>query len=139
MRNTNTPSFTKVAETRYDIRSLVETLVNPTRNLCITHKFEFQAEKIQIIPHAVQETWYKMRSDLPGLRSHGASIDPQVSRTTVLTRFINMMRSSGTPCSFKISTAFIAEPPVADLKCERAHSENYEGKHMPNIGSRRRT
>ena len=76
MRNTNTPSFTKVAETRYDIRSLVETLVNPTRNLYITHKFEFQAEKIQIIPHAVQETWYKMRSDLPGLRSHGASIDP---------------------------------------------------------------
>ena len=29
------------------------------------------------------------------------------------TKFMNMMRSSGTPCSISTSTAFIAEPPVA--------------------------
>jgi hypothetical protein len=39
---------------------------------------------------------------------------PEVLQTKVATKFMKMMRSSGTPCSFRTSTAFMADPPVAN-------------------------
>jgi hypothetical protein len=37
----------------------------------------------------------------------------EIERKRENTKFMNMIRSSGTPCSINTSTAFIAEPPVA--------------------------
>lgn len=34
----------------------------------------------------------------------------------MLTRLMKIIRSSGTPCSMSTSTAFMAEPPVADIR-----------------------
>lgn len=108
------PSLPEVAETWYDICLFVETFVNPASDLRITRK-SFHTEKVGIVPRVVQETWYKTPSNPPGPQSQRTSTYvPGMPQAKAATKFMKMIRSSGTPCSLRISTAFIADPPVAN-------------------------
>lgn len=68
------PSLAKVAETWNDVCPFIETFINPTSDLCITRKCSACTEMTGIIPHVVQETWYKTLLNPRGLRSQGMSI-----------------------------------------------------------------
>lgn len=60
------------------------------------------------------------------------------------TRLMKIILSSGTPCSIRTSTAFIAEPPVAVHRGRCTSYERDDRKlrcklYVPSMGSRRRT
>ena len=46
-----------------------------------------------------------------------------LSRFRLLTKLMNMIRSSGTPCSKSTSTAFMADPPVAEYPATENFSQ----------------
>jgi|SRR5882762_10719250 len=67
--------------------------------------------------------------------------DAVISCPMMRTKLMNMILSSGTPCSISTSTAFMADPPVARYRATKnihqpkviTHTKVSE--HLPNIGS----
>ena len=78
-----------------------------------------KTEKMYAQP-SVADTWCRTCSGLQGMRSIiNVMIYVYLNMLLLLgerirhTKLMKMIRSSGTPCSIRTSTAFIADPPVA--------------------------
>lgn len=118
----NPPTLAKIAKAWNNVRLVIETFVDPPSNLSIQVEFTMRLCQYNQYEMDIQlltgEILSRKSLVLPvRISNESQELHQIVLRDPTLedcTRLMNMIRSSGTPSARRTSTAFIAEPPVAE-------------------------
>ena len=114
----NLPPLTKITKAWDDICLLVETFVDPPSNLKASSINTTKRKCNKACSRTTRSCGYLeqnvLRPSGEDIYRHGMQLSDRIlSCIRMRTKLINIILSSGTPCSMSTSTAFMADPPVA--------------------------